>query len=88
MAGRLEGRRVLVIGASAGLGRASGLAIAAEGGRVAFAARRGERLEEARRLGFRSAAVPVGSIDPEAVPGVKVHEIRDVGQLGRKIRPE
>lgn len=43
---RLAGRRVLVVGASAGVGRASGLAIAAEGGRVAFAARRIERLEE------------------------------------------
>jgi NAD(P)-dependent dehydrogenase (short-subunit alcohol dehydrogenase family) len=43
---RLAGRRVLVVGASAGVGRASGLAIAAEGGRVAFAARRVDRLEE------------------------------------------
>jgi len=57
-------------------------------GEVRPVAGMGERLEEARRLGFRSAAVPVGSIDPDAVPGVKVHEIRDVGQLGRKIRPE
>jgi NAD(P)-dependent dehydrogenase (short-subunit alcohol dehydrogenase family) len=44
---RLLDRRVLVVGASAGLGRASALAIAAEGGRVAIAARRLDRLEEA-----------------------------------------
>lgn len=44
---RLSGRRVLLVGASSGIGRAAGLAIAAEGGRVAFAARRKARLEEA-----------------------------------------
>jgi len=45
-----------------------------------------ERLEEARRLGFQSAAVPAGATDPASVTGVRVHEIRDVAQLGRKIR--
>ena len=43
---RLAERRVLVVGASSGIGHATGLAIAAEGARVAFAARRVERLEE------------------------------------------
>lgn len=42
---RLSGRRVLVIGASSGIGRASGQALAAEGARVALAGRRQERLE-------------------------------------------
>ena len=42
---RLSGRRVLVIGASSGIGRASGQALAAEGARLAFAGRRRERLE-------------------------------------------
>ncbi len=44
-----------------------------------------ERLGEARRLGFRTAAVAVGSIAADSVEGVRVHEIRDVAQLGRKI---
>lgn len=44
---RLEGRRVLVIGASSGVGRAAGDALAASGARVAYAARRADRLEEA-----------------------------------------
>lgn len=44
---RLDNKRILVVGASSGLGRASGLAIAAEGARVAFAARRVDRLEQA-----------------------------------------
>jgi len=43
---RLANRRVLVVGASAGLGQASAVAIAAEGGRVALAARRLDRLEK------------------------------------------
>lgn len=47
MAGRLSGRRVLVVGASMGIGRASGLAIAAEGARVALAARRPDVLAAA-----------------------------------------
>jgi NAD(P)-dependent dehydrogenase (short-subunit alcohol dehydrogenase family) len=44
---RLEGRRVLVLGASAGIGRAAGLAVAAEGANVAMAARRRDRLDQA-----------------------------------------
>ncbi|MBK7947626.1 MAG: SDR family oxidoreductase [Deltaproteobacteria bacterium] len=44
---RLENKRVLVVGASSGLGRESGLAIAREGARVGFAARRLERVEAA-----------------------------------------
>lgn len=43
----LRGRRVLVIGASSGVGRAAGLALARAGASVAFAARRLDRLEEA-----------------------------------------
>lgn len=46
---RLNGLRVLVIGASSGVGRAAGLALAGEGARVAFAARRKDRLEDAVR---------------------------------------
>ena len=43
----LAGRRVLVVGASSGLGRASALAVAAQGARVAFAARRKDRIADA-----------------------------------------
>jgi NAD(P)-dependent dehydrogenase (short-subunit alcohol dehydrogenase family) len=44
---RLRGRRIVVVGASSGLGRESGLAIAREGARVCFSARRVERIEAA-----------------------------------------
>ncbi len=43
----LSGRRILVVGASSGVGREIGLAASHAGARVAFAARRADRLEEA-----------------------------------------
>lgn len=43
----MQGKRVLVVGASSGIGRAVGILGAKEGARVALAARRVERLEEA-----------------------------------------
>ena len=46
---RLKDKRVLVVGASSGLGRESGLAIAREGARVCFSARRIERIEAAAK---------------------------------------
>lgn len=63
---RLEGRRVLVVGASSGLGRAAGLAIATEGARVAFAARRAERLEEAVATAGRGAIAVACDVREEA----------------------
>ncbi len=43
---RLSGKRVLVLGASSGLGKASAIEIAREGGRICVAARRVDRLDE------------------------------------------
>lgn len=43
----VEGSRLLIIGASSGIGRSLGLQAAAEGAKVAFAARRLELVEEA-----------------------------------------
>jgi NAD(P)-dependent dehydrogenase (short-subunit alcohol dehydrogenase family) len=47
--GRLDGRRVLVLGASAGIGRVIGQRLCAAGAHVAFAARRGDVCEQAAK---------------------------------------
>ena len=51
----LDGRRVLVIGASSGIGRMLGLQAAAEGAHVAFAARRRELVDSAAEEAGNSA---------------------------------
>jgi NADP-dependent 3-hydroxy acid dehydrogenase YdfG len=48
VAGRLEGRRAAITGASSGIGEATALAFAREGAAVALGARRVERIEELR----------------------------------------
>lgn len=45
MAGKLEDKVVIVTGASAGIGEATAITLAAEGAKVVIAARRGDRLE-------------------------------------------
>lgn len=45
MAGKLDGKVALVTGASSGIGEATALALAAEGAKIAIAARRVEKLE-------------------------------------------
>ena len=67
MTDRLGGVRALVVGASSGIGRAIGLALAREGARVAFAARRVELLEDAvRKAGSGAVAIPCDVREPES----------------------
>ena len=65
MTGRLDGRRILVTGASSGIGEASARAMAAAGARVALLARRAEPLE---RLASEldGVAVPADVVDADA----------------------
>jgi NAD(P)-dependent dehydrogenase (short-subunit alcohol dehydrogenase family) len=79
---RLSGKRVLAIGASGGLGRASGLAIAAEGARVCFAARRVERIREAAaEAGNECFALPCDVRDEEACRSVVAAAAAEMGGL-------
>jgi NADP-dependent 3-hydroxy acid dehydrogenase YdfG len=77
---RLEGRRVLVTGASSGIGAAIAEAIAADGGRVALLARRAEVLEDlAARTG--GIAVPADVVDATATRDAVDRAAAELGGL-------
>ncbi len=67
----LQGKAVVIAGASSGVGRAAALAFARQGARVAIAARRAEALrkvaEECRALGGKAISVPTDVTDAQAV---------------------
>lgn len=79
---RLRDRRVLVVGASSGLGRESGLAIAREGARVCFAARRVDRIEAAAaEAGGACFALPCDVRDEASCRSVVAGVIARMGGL-------
>jgi NADP-dependent 3-hydroxy acid dehydrogenase YdfG len=69
MAGKLTGKVAIITGASAGIGKASALALAAEGAHIILTARRAERLhelvDEIKKLGS-DATVVVGDAREES----------------------
>jgi len=78
--GSLSARRILVVGASSGVGRAIGLAAAAEGARVAFAARRLALLTPAAEMAGPPSLAVVCDVTNEASCGEAVQ--RAVSALG------
>lgn len=82
---RLEGRRTLVVGASAGIGRAIARATAAEGARLVVAARRRDALEElAAELagaGYDATALPLDVSDESACESAVARAVAALGGL-------
>jgi NADP-dependent 3-hydroxy acid dehydrogenase YdfG len=78
----LTGRRVLVTGASSGIGAVACRSIAGCGGSVAMVARRKPRLDELHEeLGERAVAVPGDVTDLDALDGVVAEAARRLGGL-------
>lgn len=81
----LEGCRVVVTGASSGIGRATALAFAAAGAKLALAARRAQLLEElgaeCRNLGAEALVVPTDVTDPAAVAALAAATERAFGGI-------
>ncbi len=77
----LRGRRVLVVGASSGIGRAFARLAIAAGSEVVVAGRRLEALEEALAGAERARAIAVDVRDPEACSALVKAALDAVGPL-------
>lgn len=79
---RLDGRRILVVGASGGLGHAIAVGLDAEGARLAVAARRMALLEELRiQAGGRPHVVSCDVRDPVACAEAVASSVTALGGL-------
>jgi NAD(P)-dependent dehydrogenase (short-subunit alcohol dehydrogenase family) len=85
MSGRLEGKIALITGGSSGIGRATALAVAREGGAVVVAARREAEIEEtARRVrdaGGRAIATATDVSSEMQVEALVETTLRTYGRL-------
>jgi NADP-dependent 3-hydroxy acid dehydrogenase YdfG len=83
--GKLSGRIALVTGASSGIGEATALALAAEGARVAIAARRLRRLndlaERIHQAGGDALPIQADVTDEAQATAMVEHVLRDAGRL-------
>lgn len=82
---RLEGQRILVTGASSGLGRHFAITLARAGGAVALAARSADRLaeaaEEIRALGGKAVPVILDVTEASSVRGAVARAEADLGPI-------
>jgi NADP-dependent 3-hydroxy acid dehydrogenase YdfG len=78
----LEGYRILVVGASSGIGRAVGIQAAQAGASISFAARRVDRLDEAVKIaGGESFAFPLDVRDDEQCARAITETVHKFGGL-------
>jgi NAD(P)-dependent dehydrogenase (short-subunit alcohol dehydrogenase family) len=78
----IEGRRILVVGASSGVGRSIGLQAAAKGAQVAFAARRRELVDSAAaEAGTGSVGLVCDVRDPASCAQVVADSVESFGGL-------
>ena len=77
----LEGRRVLVVGASSGIGAAFAKAVAAAGGQVSVSARRSDRLEQLVAEMGTGHAVPGDATNPDDARTVAAAAAEAMGGL-------
>ena len=77
----LEGRRVLVVGASSGVGRCAAVAMAHRGANVVFAARRADLLHQAVREAGAGQAVEVDVTDPASIEGAIEQAVGHLGEI-------
>jgi NAD(P)-dependent dehydrogenase (short-subunit alcohol dehydrogenase family) len=77
----LEGRKILVVGASSGMGRGTAIAMAKGGADVVFAARRSDLLEEAVREAGSGHVVPIDVRDPDSIDAAVATAVEQLGSL-------
>src|SRR2546421_13033514 len=86
MSNNIEGKIVVITGASSGLGEAAARLLSAQGASVVLGARRADRLEslagELNRNGGKAVAVAAGVHQPEEVKRLVDAAVQKIGRVG------